>query len=319
MADFDTNHLLALLRQHTAFPAVQGWDDANCLRLLTSVLHGYMLPLIKAEWQEHYLSSEATTYTVALQQGKREYMLPAYCVGASIRKAVLTGPNNARRPLRLFEVDKQEEWNTNRADLPEGYTLRGGRLYLHPSPNSVAAAGWSLRMQVLVRPARMVLPSVCAQITSAGGGFYTIPTPELGVSVLDTTVDVVRGSPPFETLALSVLTATNSSGGGLTTFEISGSSTDIAEGDWLCPPGTAPFAQMPVEMLEALAVRAAVEQLATSGDTPVAEAKAATLQEQRKDAQTLATPRTGEARLQGNGMDKFRAPGYGYGTMGRWW
>lgn len=315
MADFDTEHILDLLRQHTAFPAVQGWSDEDCLRLLTSVLHGYMLPMIKAEWQEHYLSSDATTYTVALTQGKREYMLPAYCVGASIRKAVLVGPNGARRPLRLFEVDKQEEWNTNRADLPEGYTLRGGRLYLHPSPSAPAAAAWSLRVQVLVRPARLTLPTACAQITSVGGGLYTILTPEVGVSVLDTTVDVVRGSPPFETLALSATTVTNSSGGGFTTFAISGGSTDIAEGDWLCPPGTAPFAQMPVEMLETLVTRTAVEQLGTAGDTPVAEAKAATLAEQRKDAQTLATPRTGEARLQGNGMDKFRA----FGATGRWW
>lgn len=318
MSDFDTTHVLALLRQHTAFPAVQGWDDANCLRLLTSVLHGYMLPMIKAEWQEHYLSSEATTWTVPLEQGKREYMLPAHAVGASIRKAVLTGPNNARRPLRLFEVDKQEEWNTARADLPEGYTLRGGRLYLHPAPSATAAAGWSLRAQVLVRPARMALPETCAQVTEVdvgdATGLYAVTNPPEGI--IGATVDVVRGVPPFETLSLAVTPAESSVVGFTTYFTVaSGAIADLQAGDWLCPPGTAPFAQMPVEMLEVLTTRAAVEQLGTAGDTPVATAKAATLQEQRKDAQTLATPRTGEARLQGNGMDKFRA----YGSSGRWW
>lgn len=312
MADFDTTHLLALLRQHTSLPSVAGWDDTNCLRLLTSVLHGYILPLVKAEWQEHYLSNEATTWTTALVENRREYALPPRATAASVRKAVLVGPNGERRPLRLFEVDQQEEWNTSRADLPEGYVLRGGRIYLHPAPSAAAAASWSLRAQVLVRPGRLVLPSACAEIVdTVPGGLFVID--DAGVSLIDATVDIVRGTPPFETVALSVETVTDSTNSGFILFAVNSSSADIAVGDWLCPLGTSPFAQMPVELLEVLAARAAVEQLSTIGDTVVAEAKAATLGEQRKDATTLVTPRTGEARLQGNGMRKFRGTPLGWG------
>jgi len=307
MADFDTTHLLKILRQHTSLPAVQGFDDTSCLRLLTSVLHGYIVPLIKAEWQEHLLSNEATTWVVPLVQGKREYVLPYYAVAASVRKAVLTGPDGARRPLRLYEVDKQEEWSTARQALPEGYTLRGGRLYLHPAPDA-AAAGWSLRVQVLVRPARLVLPSACAQIldTNVGdvGGLYSVDGAPVGL--IDGPVDVVRGKPPFETLRLSIAATTDSTDGSLTNFYFEPEDPQLEVGDWVCPVGTAPHAQIPVELLEVLATRAALEQLSTIGDSAVAQMKGATLGEQRKDATTLVTPRTGEARLQGNGMRKFR-------------
>lgn len=327
MAEFDTTHLLALLRQHTGLPAVQGWDDTNSLRLLTSTLHGYILPILKAEWQEHNLSNEATTWTVALVEGRREYALPARAVAASIRKAVLVGPEGARRPLRLFEVDQQEEWNTSRADIPEGYALRGGRLYLHPAPSAAAASGWSLRAQVVVRPAQLCLPSACDLVNEVLSSTSTTLTYGLQTHHLTTTngplvVDVVRGTPPFEAIAVGV-TGTFSENGDAVTFNRSalpseGLVGDASTGDWVCPVGYAPFAQVPVEMLEALAVRTALEQLASVGDTTVAQAKAATMQEQRKDATTLITPRTGEPRLQGNGMRKFRAPGYGGGWNGRW-
>jgi hypothetical protein len=311
MADFDTNHLLKMLRQHTSLPAVAGWSDDDCLRLLTSVLHGYILPIVKAEWQEHNLSNDGTTYTVALTEGRREYPLPARAVAASIRKAVLVGPSGARRPLRLFEVDRQEEWNTSRQDLPEGYVLRGGRMYLHPAPSAVAASGWSLRVQMLVRPARLALPSACAQITSVAasgsGSLVTIAGNTAGVSNV-TSLDLVRTSPPFEALYLEAA----ATWGSTTSATLPGvASSTLEVGTWLCPVGVAPFAQAPVELLEVLATRTAVEQLGTIGDTPVAEAKAATLGEQRKDATTVITPRTGEARLQGNGMRKFRGTAYG--------
>lgn len=314
MSEYDTTHLLELLRQHTAIPSAPGFDDEDCLRLLTANLHGYLTPLVKAQWQEHNLSGEAATFTVALVEGRREYPLPSRATGAAVRKAVLAGPNGARMPLRLLEVDQLEEQNTAGNQLPTGYVVRGGRLYLHPSPANVA--GWSLRCALIIRPARLVLPAACGLVSDLNADVGDSASVELGSDVLGTsgtiTVDVVRGTPPFEALALEV-TATLLNDGTTATIPLASLPAEgLRVGDYLCPVGAAPFVQAPVELLDVLAARTAVEQLASLGDASVSQAKAASLQERRQDAAVVVTPRTGEARTQGNGFRKWK------GSVGSW-
>lgn len=312
MPDFDTIHLLKLLRSHTQMPAVPGFADADCLRALTAKLHSYILPLVKAEWQEHWLSSEGTTQVVPLVSGQAEYVLSPRGVGAGVRKAVLVGPNGARRALRLYEVDKQEERTElqSATQFPLGYVVRTGRLCLYPTPQSVA--GWYLRMAMMVRPAQLCLPAACDAIDTQTDVTSTTATYSLQSSHLlpggdgGLLVDIVRGTAPFEALAIGVQ-ATFTNAGATVTLPIAAIPPEgLSSTDYLCPAGFAPFAQCPVELYELLATRTAAEMLVGSGDTAVAEAKAASLGEQRKDAVTLATPRTGEARLQGNGMNKWR-------------
>jgi hypothetical protein len=315
MADYDTTHLLRLLRQHSGIPAVSGYTDAECLRLLTANLHGYLTPMVKAQSQEHGLAAESATYVVALVEGRREYPLPSRATGAAVRKAVLAGPNGARMPLRLLEVDQIEEQNTAGRQLPYGYVVRGGRLYLHPEPANVT--GWSLRCALIVRPASLCLLSACAPVSTvvdfnSTEGIYTLSASTFGTADATVRLDLVRASSPFEALGLDAPVALTDMGTTLTVPRAYLPEEGLQVGDYFCPVGQAPFVQAPVELLDLLAVRTAVEQLASLGDASVSQAKAASLQERRHDAAVVITPRTGEARTQGNGFRKWK------GSVGSW-
>lgn len=301
MPDYDSSHLLDLLRQHTAIPACPGYDDEDSLRLLTATLHGYILPLVKSQGQDFWVSAESSTALLPLVEGQTQYTLPSRGVASSIRKAVLAGPAGQRSPLRLMEIDRAEERSTTATGTPHSYSIRGGRIVLYPAPRGLA--GWSLRLLLVIRPSRLVLLEECAEVASVAGNVISFADPAPAELQAALRVDVVRSSPPFETVAIEAeATWTTPS-----TVELSSlAAGDVLPGDYVCLPGASPFPQCPVELLDLLAVRVAAEQLAAIADTAVASAKAASLQERRADAAKTVTPRTGEARTRPNGMRKWR-------------
>lgn len=303
MPDFDNNYLLELLRSHTRIPAVPGFEDADCLRDLTSALHGYILPMVKAEWQEHWLAAESATTVLSLVDGQAEYQLPRRMVAGSIRTAVLVSSDGRNRiPMDFMEVDRMER-NGRSVGSPQWYSFRSNRMVLYPIPQNMG--GYTLRIPALIRPARLVLPDACAEVLtvtpSGGGADVTISAPVSGISGV-ASLDVVRGQEPFETVVLEA----GATWGGGTTATLITDSTNLQAGDWLCVPGTSPFPQCPVELQDLLALRVAVEQLAGGGDVDIATAKGASLEERRADGRVNVKPRTGDPRHQQNGMAKWR-------------
>lgn len=309
---YDTTHLMELLRHHTRAPATLGLDDEGCLRDLTAILHGYVLPLVKAEWQGHWASIDSATALLPLVNGQAEYSIPSRAVASSIQKATLVGPNGQRVKLTYLETERREEW-PDKEGQPAGYTVRGNRLYLYPTPTNMQ--DWYLRLPMLVRPAALVLPEACALVSSVGAAvdgvvqltFSPAVVPE---DIENTSIfDMVRGTEPYETVLLE-FGAVFINDQALEVPEATAAS--IQPGDWLCLPGTSPFPQCPVELLNVLAQRVAMEQLASIGDGDIAAAKASSLGEQRSDARALVKPRTGEPRLRRNGMAKWGGTGGGW-------
>lgn len=316
MPAYDNNHLLELLRSHTRIPAVPGFEDPDCLRDLTAQLHSWVLPQVKAEGQEHYLSAESATYTTPLVEGEAEYELPRRCVAGGIRTALMVSQGGrVRTPLHFMEVDELERLPPANA-IPSRYAVRSARLVLYPTPKGVS--GHTLRLPMLVRPARLVPVADGAEVLSVvdNGGFaqVTIAAPVAGISDA-AFVDAQRAREPFESIILEAQAVWD--GPGTTATLIGVLPSAIRPGDFLCPQGGSVFPQCPVEMLELLARRTAVEQLAGGGDVDVAAAKAASLQEGRKDARTNIKPRSGDPRPQRNGMGKWGGGG-GFGPAGFW-
>lgn len=314
MPAFDSAHLLELLRGHTRIPAVPGFEDEDCLRDLTAVLHGYILPLVKSEWQEHWLAAESATTNLVLVSGQAEYELPRRTVAGSVRTALLVSSSPANKvPLEFAEIDKVERWG-QATGIPQYYAVRSNRVVLYPTPTATVAGQYTLRLPMLVRPARLALVDDCAEITATGesGAGTDITIAGIVSGVTDVLLlDVVRGQEPFENVVLEVQTQWSD----FTTATLVGVAPGTVQvGDYLCPVGEAPFPQCPVELLDLLALRTTIEQLAGGGDTDVAGAKAASLKERRSDAGTTVQPRTGDPRHQLNGMAKWR---FGNGTMSR--
>jgi hypothetical protein len=315
MPDYDNNYLLEVLRSHTRIPSVLGFDDASCLRDLTGTLHGYILPMVKAEWQENWVAAETATTHIPLVDGQAEYELPRRAVAGSVRTAVLLSQDGrVRTPLHFMEIDELERLPPS-SSTPSRYALRSNRIVLYPTPGAVS--GHVLRLPMLIRPARLVSPSACAVVTAVGGSgpagdeyIVTVASPPMSLTAL-TTLDVVRGREPFENVQLERAGAW---AGSDLAFTIDFEDLKIQVGDYICPPGTSPFPQCPVELIDLLARRTAVEQLAGSGDTDVAGAKAAPLGEGRRDAVVTVRPRSGDPRPLRNGLDKWGGGGRGGGS-----
>lgn len=316
MPDYDNNYLLEVLRSHTRIPAVLGLDDTACLRDLTGTLHGYILPMVKAEWQENWVAADSATTLIPLVEGQAEYELPRRAVGSSLRTAVLLSQSGrVRTPLHFMELDELERLPPSNS-TPSRYALRSNRIVLYPTPTNVS--GHVLRLPMLIRPARLVAPSACAVVTAVAGYgesgdeyLVTVSAPPNSLTALST-LDVVRGREPFENVQLERVGAWAGPDFG---FVVDFEDLKVQVGDYLCPPGTSPFPQCPVELIDLLAKRTAVEQLASIGDTDVASAKAAPLGESRRDATTTVRPRSGDPRPQRNGMDKWGGGG-GRGSPG---
>lgn len=305
----DTTALLKSIRGHTQLPTAQiTFDDATTLDVATEELHSYILPTLLQERQEFWIGASGRL-VYPLAEGVARYAIPPRAAGAKIRSARLLDITGTPMTLATYELEDVNRWVTD-AGQPSGVVLEGSTIRLYPTPRGLA--GWTLELVYYLRPGRLVpLAStgiVQSSATGSGNTFLTVVrTADNDDIFTSPKLDIVSATSPFDTVWMEAeVFQTQNISGSLWEIEFFGAMS-IPVGSYICVPETAPVVQAPLEWHPLLALKVAARQLASVGDTDLAQVKTAEMREKEAKSGIVIRPRREDAgRKVRNGSAKWR-------------
>ncbi|MCX6951313.1 MAG: hypothetical protein NTV51_03885 [Verrucomicrobia bacterium] len=288
---YTADDLITEVRQSGAIPTATalGTLDADILRAADDEVRGVLLPELVRVREEFYERRLDTTIA-ASATGMR---IPDRAVGSVLRTVEWLNTSGSA-PLKLERLEPERvQWFASQANPtgnPWAFYLQGSRIMLVPVPQQSG----TLRVRFMQRPGRLQLASTCRQLTTvAVGATTTVLTWTSGGTLGATpTVDVIKGTPSFETAASGVV----ASAGGATSVTVTNASFidgDTPEvGDWVAPYDTSPVVQLPVELQPAVFQSTTARLLKNLGRVQESQDAYAVAQDLLKQALLILTPRT---------------------------
>lgn len=177
---------------------------------------------------------------------------------------------------------------TNSISPPaNGYAFyfRGNEIVTVPPSTS------PLRIWHYPRPSSITPEANCAQVTAIGATTVTVSaTPSTFTA--SALLDFVQDQPPFGLLSYDKTLV--SAIGNVLTFTSGDIPSALAVGDWVCPAGLSPVAQIPLEFQPLLKQRATCRVLEFQGHMQRLEAAQAKLAEMEKKTLGIINPRAEE-------------------------
>lgn len=265
MALGDTTELLADIRSRGSIPAADlRFPNDVLLAAATRELREGVAPLVHSAKAEHMVY----TYDVSVAVGTTSVRIPPRALGGGGLRDVTwqqTG-SNIQVSLREIPATEAPSWSDT-SGTPTAYYVRNYSVVLLPTPNATG----TLHMPYYARPNTLTPLTEALEITSVSSASavditfnYSAPTDLFQESNI---VDVVRGTPGFETvLAQAVVETVDNINLEFTITTPNANVADFAPGDWICFAGTAPVVQTPLELNGLLAVRTVRRCLKSVGD-----------------------------------------------------
>lgn len=297
MAEWDTLAIQERVLRDARVPRGSLYSSLDALLpLLDQHLRTVIVPRL-LDAGEDYL---AATQTYAVTAGQGTYRLPTRSL--RLLEVSLVDPNG--RPRAYFsratstQVTKFRSYGRVRpSGPPEFWWFEASAVQLYPTPS--ATDGSTLLLRYARRPSRLVDPGTCGAVVTkymSGGNTRVtfVPNAALGDAVGPLTLDLVKGSPGFESLADNVAGSLVGLGPSYI-YEIPGPMSTIEAGDYLCPVGTSPVPQVPLDYLTALEHSVVAQLQRANGDLDAAAASEAALQATLSSGASNFAPRADEA------------------------
>lgn len=274
-----TTQLLASIKRRADVPTAQAsYSTTEILSMADEETRSYVVPLVLKEREDYWVSP----HDVALVDGTIAYRIPYRAVGGKLREVYLIDVNGNLIQFPRARISDLEDANW-------GFWTEGNVLNIVDDGTlSVTNLAVTLRMYVYLRPNALVATTAATTVSSFNATAKTItlastPSGYAG----QTTWDIVRAKPGFETLAFD---AAGTLAASTITFT-NALPDDLAVGDYVCLPEQTPVPQIPAELHDLLAQRVAVVMLSNKGMADklvTAEKELARLQ---SAALALITPR----------------------------
>lgn len=285
MAEWDTLAIQERILRDARVPRGSVYSTLdNLLPLLDQHLRTVIVPRL-LDVGEDYL---AATQSFPVTAGQSVYRLPP----RSLRLLQVSMVDPDGRPRAFFsratptQVTKFRTYNRVRPTGPvEFWWMEASAIQLYPVPT--VTDGSTLVLRYARRPSRLVSPDDCNTVTVVDPtGVGTTGT----LSLLTGPLDIVKGSPGFESLGDNVTFTLNGS------FVTPGPAllAQMEIGDYVCTPGTAPVPQVPLDYLKALEHSVTAQLLRSNGDLDAAAAADAALQATLLSAASDFAPRADE-------------------------
>lgn len=260
MALGDTTELLEDIRARGSIPSADlRFPDAALLRAASLELREGIAPLLHNAKAEHMVYE----YSAAVTSGNDTLRMPSRAIGGGGLRDVTWQQSSSDIQISLREVPASEApaWgNTN--GMPTAYYVRNYSIVLLPKPN----ASGTVYMPYYARP--NTLAPVADAFRMDNTGLLTSGNTAFSGTNADAIapgdhVDIIRGSPSFETLATDVEVIDQNPSYLLLAGNVV---LDTAAGDFICATGTSPVVQAPLELNGLLAVRTVRRCLKAVGD-----------------------------------------------------
>jgi len=287
---YTSDDLITEVRQSGAIPTATalGTLDADILRAADDEMRGVLLPELVRVREEFYERRLDTTIA-ANAYGMR---VPDRAVASALR-TVEWLPTSGAAPLKLERLEPERaQWYQSQANPtgnPWAFYMQGSRVMLVPVPQQAG----TLRVRFMQRPGRLQLASTCRQITTvAVGATTTVLTWTSGGTLGATpTVDVIKGTPSFETIGSGIVAT-----GNATTVTVANTSFidgDAPEvGDWVAPQDTSPVVQLPVELQPCVFQSATARLLKNLGRVQESQDAYSVAKDMLQQALLILAPRT---------------------------
>lgn len=293
MAEWDTLAIQERILRDARVPRGSLYSSLDALLpLLDQHLRTVIVPRL-LDVGEDYL---AATLTYPIVPGKGTYRLPA----RSLRLLEVSLLDSAGRPRAFFsratstQVTKFRSYNRVRPTGPvEYWWFEASAIQLYPAPAS--DDGTTVVLRYARRPSRLVDPSTVWTIAAVNPLSITVETAT--PPIVDGKYDIVKGNPGFES-AVDNFTATAVEEDTTDVWTVSGVPEAVVAtlevGDYLCPAGTSPVPQVPLDYLKALEHSVVAQLQRANGDLDAAAASDAALQAILLSAASDFAPRADE-------------------------
>lgn len=173
---------------------------------------------------------------------------------------------------------------------------------------TIPVASDPLRVWYFLRPSSLTQEANCARVTAIGATTVTVSAvPSTFVSSF--LVDFVQDQPPFGLISYDKTLV--SAIGSTLTFAAGDIPSTLAVGDWVCPAGQSPVAQIPLEFLPVLTQRVTVKVLEIQGHMQRLQAAQSKLREIEASVLGIIDPRVEENPRKITPDRGLLSPGYG--------
>jgi hypothetical protein len=242
-----SDELITGIKLAGGFPTDNYFTDTEMLSLLNDSMQTVVIPLAMSLHEDYFLQDK--DYTIS---ATNSYRLPARNIGNKLRDVKLYISGEYKNINRLFEEDRSSKLS--------GYYITRNTLSLSPDITS-----GTLKVTYYLAPSTLVLASSAAIIASIDSATQVTVTALPSTIAVNTVVDIVQGSGPYDLLALNSTVATVSG----TTLTFSSLPDDLAVGDYICVAGQSPVPLIPETMQTYLAQATLVSCLASKKDKAV--------------------------------------------------
>tara|TARA_R100000329_G_scaffold66561_1_gene58609 strand:+ start:2087 stop:3010 length:924 start_codon:yes stop_codon:yes gene_type:complete len=256
--DYTTTALIDSVKRRIAIPTSQAlYTNLDFCKLATDELQSVLVPMMLAEQEDYFLHFDDQS----IDGTTTDFNLPDRAIGRKIRDAGFykSGSNEFVQRPRL-EVEDYGDRAGNLVSSLSGYFFQGDQIIFNPAPTNVND---QLRIYYYRRPNNLVRETDCGKITNINTSTKVVTLNNASTGwTTSTKFDCIKGSGGFRSIQDS-FTVTNIAGFDLT---FSSLPTGIAVGDWVCPEGQSPIAQIPYEGHHLLAQLTAIKVLEGLGD-----------------------------------------------------
>lgn len=246
--DYSATTLLSTLRLLPMMPSVQAlFSDSDLLTILTFEMNSKIYPMIDNQTEEYFVTRGDIPYNTSTTI----YPLPYRALGGKLRSvSFVDSSSNEIRVPRLRPEDIMSNLNsTGLAINPAlwGFYLQNNDIVLYLGSTTGSSSSYkTLRLRYIRVPNQLTQVVNCAQVTMISGNNVTVTNipSTFSTSML---YDMISNVPNFNALQDdSVCTAISSLTMTFTALPVDElGNVKLKAGDWICPQGLAPVAQVP--------------------------------------------------------------------------
>jgi hypothetical protein len=258
--DFTTTGLIADAQLRAGAPNAQSlFLNADFLRLMTGDMHLFIVPLIKSQNDEYFVTVNDTP----LVNNTSSYTIPTRAQGGSLRDVVAVDAQGNESELPRLQPEYIKGGTTYSNNRLFGIYLQDDKVVFFPAI-SIPQTGMSVRFKYERMPNDLVTTDSSAKITALNAAALQVTVASLPAAwTTSTTLDLIKPDPLFVSYGDDLVISGLSSN----TITLGSWPTNIAVGQYLSESRTTPIPQIPYEAHKLLAQRGAIKICETLGDT----------------------------------------------------
>lgn len=235
--------------------------------------------------RENYFAS---IQDVNLEANVEKYAIPKRAIGGALKDIFYIDQNGFLQELEYVEYARILDYQSL-GGSPQKYSIMGDEIIIMPKP--IVSVG-KIRFNFPKLPNSMVLKNKCAKINNfsiaAGTVSFFVDTDLTTSLSVGSKIDFISSSAPFkswfEDVTITQITSTQIDVSLSSVDDVTGLSTDVEIGDYICLSGTSCYPQIPVSFHHVLSQMVVFRIYLSLGDTNKADKAEQKLMKIRKDA-----------------------------------